>query len=64
MHVSCKGKASNIEDLKSHNSAYFRLWLHRVGVIATSKEELRFSGKIAKQSNANNFVNKSLQVHT
>ena len=28
------------------------------------QEELRFSGKVAKQSNANNFKNKSLSVHT
>jgi len=34
------------------------------GVFATSEAKLRFSGKIAKQSNANNFVKESLQVHT
>ena len=28
------------------------------------QEELRFSGKVAKQSNANNLKNKSLSVHT
>ena len=28
------------------------------------QEELRFSEKVAKQSNANNFKNKSLSVHT
>ena len=34
------------------------------GVFATSEEKLRFSGKVAKKSNLNNFVKKSLQVHT
>ena len=41
---------------------YLRLWLHRMGFL--QQEELRFSGKVAKQSNANNFKNKSLSVHT
>jgi len=34
------------------------------GAFATSEEELRFSGKVAKQSNANIFVKNSLQLHT
>ena len=41
---------------------YSRLWLHRMGFL--QQEELRFSGKVAKQSNAKNFKNKSLSVHT
>ena len=41
---------------------YFRLWLYRMGFL--QQEELRFSGKVAKQSNVNNFKNKSLNVHT
>ena len=41
---------------------YSRLWLHRMGFL--QQEELRFSGKVANQSNANNFRNKSLNVLT
>ena len=41
---------------------YSRLWLHRMGFL--QQEELRFSGKVVKQSNANNLKNKSLSVHT
>ena len=40
---------------------YSRLWLHRMGFL---QQELRFSGKVVKQSNANNLKNKSLSVHT
>ena len=42
--------------------AFFGLRLHRMGSL--QQEELRFSGKVAKQSNTNNFRNKSFNVHT
>ena len=50
MHVSCKGKTLNIEDLKSHNSAYFRLWRHRVGFLQQVKKNYDFLERLQKKA--------------